>query len=60
MLNDPKSKPKGLTLFNDFVTQINPSRLIGFQDAVISSLHLVVKGLDSSLASRALGKGMII
>jgi hypothetical protein len=55
LLNDPKTREKGGTLFNELVLSVDPSRLVGFQETIISTLHLVCKNLGSHIAQIALG-----
>jgi len=59
LLNDPKNREKGVTIFNELILSVNTSRLVGFQDALVSSLHLICKNMGSHLAQNALGKNLL-
>jgi hypothetical protein len=58
LLNEPKNREKGATVFNEFVTCVDAKRLIGLQDHLLSALRLICneKYLKSGIVQTALGK----
>ncbi|CAG7669872.1 unnamed protein product, partial [Allacma fusca] len=54
LLNDPRTRAKGLMLFDSFLAQVDSSRFVALQDSFVSALQLLSKCLNLDLSHRIL------